>query len=302
MENKLVSIIIPCYNQGLFLDETLQSVYNQIYKNWECIIVDDGSTDNSATTAKKWAAKDSRFQYFFKENSGVSDARNFGMQCATGEYIQFLDSDDFLMTEKLSKSMEEIAVQKVDIICTNFMMFSTFDKPLQEAFSDLASYSFNFDSIVRYWNSGFTVPLHCFLTKRSYFDNIGFPSGLSAQEDWVIWVLIFQKNPTIYFLNESLALYRIHDSSRTSFRDVFPETLQAIRFLKNKLSCVDFEFLYEATIEKFNARLTHAQSVHNNLKASNTYFAGTIIKKILTTFSLLSIAKKFVPYISKLKK
>ncbi|WOC52442.1 hypothetical protein BPO_1795 [Bergeyella porcorum] len=90
----LISIIIPIYNAEAYLDETLASVFAQTYSNWECIIVNDGSTDNSLSIAKQWAEKDLRFKVFSQENAGVSAARNYGIDLAKGEYLVFIDSDD----------------------------------------------------------------------------------------------------------------------------------------------------------------------------------------------------------------
>jgi len=77
MNNFLVSVIIPCFNQAQYIEEALVSVQNQTHTNWECIIVDDGSTDNSKDIAKKWCDEDQRFLYVHKENGGLSSARNF---------------------------------------------------------------------------------------------------------------------------------------------------------------------------------------------------------------------------------
>ena len=98
----IVSIIVPCFNQAHFLDEALQSVFDQIYKYWECIIVNDGSPDHTAEVAKHWIKKDSRFSYLYKENGGLSSARNAGVAISKGEYILPLDSDDFLDSGYLS--------------------------------------------------------------------------------------------------------------------------------------------------------------------------------------------------------
>ncbi len=89
----LISVIVPCYNQAQYLDECLQSVLDQTYQDWECIIVNDGSPDNTEEVAKKWLAKDSRFKYFYKENGGLSSARNAGIKDSIGQFIFFLDFD-----------------------------------------------------------------------------------------------------------------------------------------------------------------------------------------------------------------
>lgn len=106
MNNPLVSIIVPCCNQAQYLDEALQSVLDQTYVQWECIIVDDGSIDNTEEIAKKWTEKDIRFKYLFQENKGLSSARNFGITLASGEYILPLDADDKIATNYVKLAID----------------------------------------------------------------------------------------------------------------------------------------------------------------------------------------------------
>lgn len=94
--NDKVSVIIPCFNQAQFLEETLQSVIKQTFTNWECLIIDDGSTDTSKIIAENYCNLDPRFQYVFQTNAGLSSARNTGLKLARGTYIQLLDGDDWL--------------------------------------------------------------------------------------------------------------------------------------------------------------------------------------------------------------
>jgi glycosyltransferase involved in cell wall biosynthesis len=101
----LISIIVPCYNQGCFLDEALNSVIAQSYVNWECIIVNDGSTDKTAEIAQSYIIKDKRFKYTQQLNAGLSNARNTGIRKASGDYIQLLDADDLIEPNKLSLSV-----------------------------------------------------------------------------------------------------------------------------------------------------------------------------------------------------
>ena len=88
MMNPKVSVIVPCYNQAQFLAETLDSVLAQTHENWECIIVNDGSTDNTETVAMDYCDRDKRFVYLKKENGGLSSARNAGLDIAQGDYVQ----------------------------------------------------------------------------------------------------------------------------------------------------------------------------------------------------------------------
>ena len=92
----MISIIVPIYNTGKYLKKCLDSIKNQTFKDFEVILVDDGSTDNSAEICREFSETDSRFKYFYKENGGTSSARNLGLENAKGEYIAFIDSDDYI--------------------------------------------------------------------------------------------------------------------------------------------------------------------------------------------------------------
>ena len=106
MNNINISVIVPCYNQSEYLDECLQSVLNQSNSNWECVIVNDGSTDESEIIAKHWVNKDPRFRYFYQKNSGLCSARNFGIKNASGEYVLPLDADDKLGLQYIELSLK----------------------------------------------------------------------------------------------------------------------------------------------------------------------------------------------------
>ena len=99
----MISFIVPCYNQASYLDEALRAVFAQSYPDWECIIVNDGSLDNTDEIVKPWLTKDKRFSYIKRQHSGVSSARNAGLGLARGAYIQFLDSDDTIAQFKFEK-------------------------------------------------------------------------------------------------------------------------------------------------------------------------------------------------------
>lgn len=101
IKNKLISIIVPIYNVENYLQECLESILKQTYKNFEVLLVDDGSTDNSANICKLYVEKDKRFKYFFKENGGLSSARNFGISNSKGEFLSFVDSDDIISNDFL---------------------------------------------------------------------------------------------------------------------------------------------------------------------------------------------------------
>lgn len=96
-QNHLISIIIPIYNVENYIDKCISSIVSQTYKNIEILLIDDGSTDQSSNICKQWCAKDNRIKYFYKENGGASSARNKGIEEANGEYIGFVDADDWIV-------------------------------------------------------------------------------------------------------------------------------------------------------------------------------------------------------------
>ncbi len=120
----LVTIVVPCYKQAHFLKDSLQSVLEQTYTNWECIIVNDGSPDNTESIAEKWSALDSRFKYIKKDNGGLSSARNAGIAISKGEYILPLDADDVLHQDYLAFLVPELnGNQSLAIVSCNSRFF-----------------------------------------------------------------------------------------------------------------------------------------------------------------------------------
>lgn len=102
---EMISIILPCYNQGIYLGEALESIIKQTYRNWEAIIVNDGSSDCTEEVALEYVAKDSRIHYFAQENKGVSAARNLGIEKALGKFVLPLDPDDMIAPTFIEKCM-----------------------------------------------------------------------------------------------------------------------------------------------------------------------------------------------------
>lgn len=96
VDKPMFSVIIPCYNQAVFLSDALESVLGQSYRNWEAIVVNDGSPDDTETIARGYMRKDTRIKYVYKENGGLSSARNKGIAMALGEFILPLDADDVI--------------------------------------------------------------------------------------------------------------------------------------------------------------------------------------------------------------
>lgn len=207
-----VSIIIPCFNQDPFLDETLSSVYNQTYTNWECLIIDDGSTDRSSIIATKWCNRDNRFRLLKKENGGLSSARNHGLKNSSGDYIQFLDGDDLLHEAKLYSSLNNVKIHE-EIIITAFNRLEK-NKILPPYFP-LKEDLFKYEQILLEWDILFSIPIHCGLFKKEILNGFNFDEEVMAGEDWIFWLFLYRKNPITRFVNEELVTYRFHSRSMT---------------------------------------------------------------------------------------
>jgi glycosyltransferase involved in cell wall biosynthesis len=302
---KLVSFIVPCYNQGQFLDEALQSVLGQTCLDWECIIVNDGSTDHTEEVAKRWVDKDGRFVYLQKENGGLSSARNAGLDFAKGDYVQFLDSDDCIVNTKLELSLQQLNLTKREgtkVAISNFRMFV--DKPSHTSapYCVLEEKFFNFESLLYQWEESFTIPIHCGLFESSLFKNFRFPENLKAKEDWVMWVNLFHKDCKAVFIDEPLALYRRNPNSMTVTKDMFPDFIKAYDYFRNYLSEEEYHQFSIRLISRYYSSNEDFKSRLNTVKNSNSYQMGLMIKKVLKTVGVLNIFKRFViPIILKFK-
>ena len=115
-----ISIIMPVYNKEKYLKNTIDSILKQEYKNFELIIVDDGSTDKSKYICDEYASKDSRIKVYHIKNEGVSNARNIGLKYATGDYIQFIDADDTINTNTFSKYIDILNNKLYDVIFSSY--------------------------------------------------------------------------------------------------------------------------------------------------------------------------------------
>jgi glycosyltransferase involved in cell wall biosynthesis len=297
----LVSVIVPCYNQGEFLNETLESVFKQTCSDWECIIVDDGSTDNTMEIAQSWALKDSRFKYYFKQNSGVSSARNFGIELAQGEFLQFLDSDDILDDRKIKYSIDELNKsnkKKIQIVVSNFKMISTDSTEFYPAFCELTEESLTFENFLYNF---FSIQLQCGFFEATLFNTIKFPENLSAQEDWIVWLNLLKNNPNCIFLNLPLAYYRINPSGRMNTIGADDNQIKVLDSLKEMLT---YDQYHSFSVRLLTKYYNSTYLFKNNLtlvKKSYTYRVGLMIKKVLNNGGMLKLARNIFKKVLKVK-
>lgn len=126
-KGELISIIVPIYNSENYLRQCLDSIMGQTYKNFECLLINDASPDHSADICREYVSKDSRFRYFEQENGGVSSARNLGIECSKGQYITFINSDDWVESDHLEVLYRALIDEKADIAISTYKQFSMED-------------------------------------------------------------------------------------------------------------------------------------------------------------------------------
>jgi len=181
-DKKLVSIIVPCYNYAQYLPEALDSVLGQTYEDWECIIINDGSPDNTEEVALKYCEKDARFKYFYKENGGHSSARNFGIKKSKGEYILPLDPDDKIADFFLAKAVSVLNTnRKVKIVCFQTRLFEDSDEIIK-----MPEYSLRLLLVVNY------LVNTCMYRKSDFEKTMGYDETMLGFEDWNLWISILK--------------------------------------------------------------------------------------------------------------
>jgi glycosyltransferase involved in cell wall biosynthesis len=302
--NPIVSVIVPCYNQGQYLTDALQSVNDQSFSNWECLIIDDGSIDNTAEIAKSFVTKDSRFIYLFKENGGVSSTRNVGIEKAKGQFIQFLDSDDILDNRKLEFSLYQMELHKnnnVKIVISNFRMITENSDVSLPPFCNLNAALFNVEGFLFQWNATFSIQIQCGFFDAKLFEGIRFSENLSAQEDWVVWVSLFKTGYHAVFIDEPLAYYRINPSSRMSTIGIDDNELKVLGIFKEILT---YDEYYRLSMHLLTRYSESNKLFRNNLevvKKSNAYQAGLMIRKIVYATGLIKPARTIFKFILRFK-
>jgi glycosyltransferase involved in cell wall biosynthesis len=225
----LVSIIIPCYNYGWLLAETLESVLKQYHVEWECLVIDDGSSDNTKQVAESFAARDARIKYVYQVNGGMSNARNNGLRLAKGKYIQFLDSDDLLAPDKLSIQVTYLeANPDVDIVYSDVRFFQHEDAAVISRSFDMRDTPWlrrvegkgevAVGPLVEYNDIVINSPL----TRASLIQKAGpFDEQLRSVEDWEFWVRCAIAGANFKYLptdERAWALVRVHPTSTSQNR------------------------------------------------------------------------------------
>ena len=246
---KKISIIIPIYNVEKYLKRCIDSIVNQTYKNTEIILVNDGSPDNCGKICDAYAKNDSRIKVIHKENGGLSSARNAALDIASGEYIMFVDSDDWIYENSLEQLNEYIDMD-YDIINFKFSFVKENSKELIETHNGIKD-SYECD-LITYIDKLFSGELNFFiwnkLYKKSLFDEVRFPEGRNYEDLATIYKLYFNAKSIIvtdytlyyYWLGNSNSI--TSNSTVKNMTDYLLSTKEIYEVNKNYLQINKIDF------------------------------------------------------------
>ena len=205
--NGLVSIITPTYNCGRFIGETIESVQQQTYTNWEMIIVDDCSTDDTKSVVEKYLQQDKRIKYHcLAENSGAAVARTKAMELATGQYMAFLDSDDLWMPDKLEKQLKFMQKNNYAFTSTSYQHMTEEGKMIPKVLNAIPKTDYN------------RLLLDCPVGNSTVMYDVSKMGkfqvpNIRKRNDDALWLAMLKKEKYIYGWNEVLMKYRLRNNS-----------------------------------------------------------------------------------------
>lgn len=210
----LVSVVVPCFNQGGFLYDALASVRNSTRAPYEVIIVNDGSDDPETITELEQFRSQPGITIIDQPNTGLAGARRAGIAASRGRYVHLLDADDLLCPGKIDIQLEHLIRCSLDVSISGYATCD--ESKLNYNIGDsIKAFSFSLVDIALHWERGFSIPIHCAVFRRDLFDAIDFDATMRAKEDWIFWADVFAAPFRVGFIDLPLAIYRMHDRNMT---------------------------------------------------------------------------------------
>ena len=214
----MISVIVPVYKVEPYLDRCVQSILNQTYKDFELLLVDDGSPDRCGRMCDEWAQRDARVQVIHKPNGGLSDARNAGIERAKGEYLCFVDSDDRIAEDMLEHLYQLLTDTNADMACGNFVRIAETGKQTHEI-KHIREGVFSRDEFWKIfftdWNRTYYTVIWNKIYKRQLFERLRFPVGKIHEDNYILYDLIdacrtiaFSDKIVYYYLQKSDGIMR----------------------------------------------------------------------------------------------
>lgn len=280
MGNELISIIVPIYNVENYLRQCLDSIQNQTYQNFECLLINDGSPDNSADICKEYVAKDARFRYFEKENGGLSSARNFGIEHSTGAYITFVDSDDwlendglYLLHDALKKEHADISIGRYNCYDESRCQYLFYDSNLEDSLEVIEGKEIiNREGVEEMRNGNWTVA-YLKLFKRELLQDSPFPIGKIAEDTYWTWKVLLRASKVVY-LNRCVYWYRVglnNTLSNTWSEKRIYDEIEAREEKLDILASLNYDLTNHILIYKNRLQRVVAKLEEQNMQSTEIY-------------------------------
>ena len=273
-----ISIIVPAYNIEKYLARCLDSIKDQLYRDFECIMIDDGSKDNSGKICDEYAELDSRFIALHQENGGLSVARNYALQNATGELILFIDGDDYIMPNHLERMVDLLESNDADIVKCDYYRGEIEDVVKQPTITAVSGREFTKSVLTDQVGS----QLWQYLFKRELWEGIVSPKGRYAQ-DMMILHCVTDRAQKIVITDEKLYFYFIDRSDSTSNapkKKVKGALDRAVAFMMRYEFAEQFGYrdcmpcLLRQVMDFYNNALTLKSPSDDNYQADITQLSG----------------------------
>ena len=233
----LVSVIVPVYNVEKYLDRCVESIVNQTYRNLEIILVDDGSPDNCPQMCDDWAKKDERIKVLHKSNGGVSSARNFGINESSGEYISFIDSDDYIRNDMLEIIIKVADKYNADMVRCSYNI-DTYgkDEIVVAEVDDEIRIIKNREQFLNdlHWDGHKAAFIANKVFKRSSIGEIRFNENFVAGEDVLFVYSVLERSNIVVYYDIPLYFYYVHDEQCNSRTDFNYEVFKTFDYLTDQ--------------------------------------------------------------------
>lgn len=288
----LISVIVPIYNVEKYLDKCLDSILGQTYKNIEVILVNDGSSDNSEAICLAYASKDNRIVYYKKENGGLSDARNFGLDKMRGKYVTFVDSDDYLAPQFLEKLYN--AIKKYDAqvaMCPFHIVFEGNDNVITKSFLMLKNVVTGKEVLKEVLGKeGYvSVVACCKLYASSCFENLRFDKGKYFEDEYINFKLFYPLTK-VAIVEDALYYYVQRQNSITNSKMSKKKISNMLDFLDSRMDF--YQLNKEIELERL-AKIHYCDSlirtIGNASELLNSDEMKQLQKKYNTNFKTSSI-------------
>jgi teichuronic acid biosynthesis glycosyltransferase TuaG len=281
-----VSVVMPAYNMEPYIAQSIESVIKQDFENWELLIVDDGSKDNTLAISQAYEKKDTRIKCFHKENGGLPSARNHAIERAQGELLALLDSDDLWLPNKLSVSVAEFDKGDQDLLFTNGYNFTT-ESNIEDVETlkkfPLHKGVFVGESGLKEFIKGNKVHVPTVLVKKEVIVKLGGFPAFNFAEDYCMWLLMLVNGYKLRGIENALSLYRERpDSMLHSAKKIF----------------VKFFRLFEYIIKKYPVFIKYKKELKHFLRLYIIFdYDRSNLQEFRHIMKILNIESPFINYI-----